>query len=45
MLFNSYPPGVLVSPKLHPLSEAARISQKNWWGPVSAGVTLVWNIF
>ena len=18
---------------------------KNWWGPVSAGVTLVWNIF
>lgn len=27
MLFNSYPPGVLVSPKLHPLGEAARISQ------------------
>lgn len=27
MLFNSYSPGVLVSPKLHPLGEAARISQ------------------
>ena len=26
-LFNSYPSGVLVSPKLHPLGEAARISQ------------------
>ena len=27
MLFNSYSPGVLVSPKLHPLGEAAWISQ------------------
>lgn len=27
MLFNSYSSGVLVSPKLHPFGEAARISQ------------------